>query len=831
MNPSWGGYPSYGPSFGNVNMNMNMAAMQYPVHGTGGTSPAPSPAHGVKEKKEKRRRSKSREKKSKKKKKERKEMVPDVEAYMKFLEDVAGWNELKKKNLIINTFAMLSDEKRDDVRRALALKPKGEHPEVAIPKTKRKTNFICTLNTVERYECKSARLAEGSYIFAIREEWGFFSLYKAGKPTTAERVLSPFISSSSSKNLMSWDELIEAPPVFTLVLLEISELSFSNQEFIIRISTLNSDRPLKLKIPPKEYPAATAAIKACHVASRPYGATTHPGLGKFFIDGEQFFPELANELLQAEKEVLMAAWWMSPYIYLKRKKGDCTIDQNCRLDNLLHKKAYEGVKIYILLYQEIGRATALTSLHTKTYLESLHPNIKVVRHRGPLQFTHHQKFTVIDWKVLFIGGLDPCYGRFDTQEHPLYDAGDGGELFPGLDYRNPVLLADDAVTQTKTPFVSALNKRTTHRLPWHDLHLRLKGRLAYVVGLNFVQRWHHHVKRTTENIFITPDVRVLYDKKNLQKIEDHRDTVKATVCRSLGLWSGNSGAPEKSIHAKYIELIDSAQSYIYIENQYFISGVYGPEITNGVAQALVNRIVKSWKDQLSFKVFLLLQPHGEGDPVTDQFIRSILYFQNQTLLRMVAMLTKQLGSQEEVDNYLFVGCLQQYGHSPENKKATFSPIYIHSKFIIVDDTRFILGSANINDRSFLGDRDSELAVLIDGSPSAHSVKELRVRLWTEHLDVPDDRVENPTSREVWDLIWSTSTKNTHAYTKVFPAAPNSEVTTLEEAQRLQTKPPNDDSLLKSITGHLVLYPMAWLSSAPPTMIAQAAGTMAAGMFE
>lgn len=38
-------------------------------------------------------------------------------------------------------------------------------------------------------------------------------------------------------------------------------------------------------------------------------------------------------------------------------------------------------------------------------------------------------------------------------------------------------------------------------------------------------------------------------------------------------------------------------------------------------------------------------------------------------------------------------------------------IYIHTKIIIVDDDIVLCGSANINDRSQEGDRDSELAVI------------------------------------------------------------------------------------------------------------------------
>jgi len=39
-------------------------------------------------------------------------------------------------------------------------------------------------------------------------------------------------------------------------------------------------------------------------------------------------------------------------------------------------------------------------------------------------------------------------------------------------------------------------------------------------------------------------------------------------------------------------------------------------------------------------------------------------------------------------------------------------IYVHTKMMVVDDLYAIVGSANINDRSQIGDRDSEMAVLV-----------------------------------------------------------------------------------------------------------------------
>ena len=42
-------------------------------------------------------------------------------------------------------------------------------------------------------------------------------------------------------------------------------------------------------------------------------------------------------------------------------------------------------------------------------------------------------------------------------------------------------------------------------------------------------------------------------------------------------------------------------------------------------------------------------------------------------------------------------------------------VYIHSKLLIVDDCLVIAGSANINDRSMLGERDSEVALIMEVS--------------------------------------------------------------------------------------------------------------------
>jgi len=79
-------------------------------------------------------------------------------------------------------------------------------------------------------------------------------------------------------------------------------------------------------------------------------------------------------------------------------------------------------------------------------------------------------------------------------------------------------------------------------------------------------------------------------------------------------------------------------------------------------------------------------------------------------------------------------------------------LYIHSKLMIVDDKRVIMGSANINDRSQKGDGDSEIALVVedtelvkstmDGKPymASRFASSLRRKLFREHLGliVPQD---------------------------------------------------------------------------------------------
>ena len=66
-----------------------------------------------------------------------------------------------------------------------------------------------------------------------------------------------------------------------------------------------------------------------------------------------------------------------------------------------------------------------------------------------------------------------------------------------------------------------------------------------------------------------------------------------------------------------------------------------------------------------------------------------------------------------VNDYIGFFGLRNHALFGRNKNTPKTEIiYVHSKLMIVDDRFMIVGSANINDRSLLGSRDSELAMII-----------------------------------------------------------------------------------------------------------------------
>lgn len=82
--------------------------------------------------------------------------------------------------------------------------------------------------------------------------------------------------------------------------------------------------------------------------------------------------------------------------------------------------------------------------------------------------SHHQKCVIIDQDLAFVGGLDLCFGRWDTPEHELTDPSHLGMKWPGKDYLNE---SQRSVSGIDKPFVDLLDRLSEVRMPWHDVHV------------------------------------------------------------------------------------------------------------------------------------------------------------------------------------------------------------------------------------------------------------------------------------------------------------------------------------------------------------------------
>ncbi|KAF6096186.1 phospholipase D2 [Phyllostomus discolor] len=547
-------------------------------------------------------------------------------------------------------------------------------------------------------------------------------------------------------------------------------------------------------------------------------APPRPGtLARWFVNGAGYFAAVADAILQAQEEIFITDWWLSPEIYLKRP----AYSDDWRLDIMLKKKAEEGVRVSILLFKEVELALSINSGYSKRALMLLHPNIKVMRHPDHVTlWAHHEKLLVVDQVVAFMGGLDLAYGRWDDMHYRLTDLGDSAEsaapepptpcsdspaipdhphsqfFWLGKDYSN--LNTKDWV-QLDRPFEDFIDRKTTPRMPWRDVGVVVHGPPARDLARHFIQRW------------------------NFTK-----------VLRSVDRWS--AGTSENSILNAYLHTIRESQHFLYIENQFFISCSDGRTVLNKVGDEIVDRILKAHKQGQCFRVYVLLPllPGFEGDISTGggNSIQAILHFTYRTLCRgehsILHRLKAAMGTAWR--DYMSICGLRTHGELGEHPVSEL--IYIHSKMLIADDRTVIIGSANINDRSLLGKRDSELAVLIEDTEMEPSLMDgmeyqagrfalsLRKHCFSVVLGAdarPDLDLRDPVCDDFFQLWHDIAESNANIYEQIFRCLPSNAIRSLRALREYVTveplamvSPPLARSELTQVQGHLVHFPLKFL---------------------
>lgn len=306
---------------------------------------------------------------------------------------------------------------------------------------------------------------------------------------------------------------------------------------------------------------------------------------------------------------------------------------------------------------------------------------------------------------------------------------------------------------------------------------------------------------TAENsIFVVPEVswdsRVPFENVCLPDDELGFQDCSVQIVRSVCSWSAGTATPEQSIYKAYIDLIRNAEHTIFIQNQYFISSVDRPAPKNRLIEALYLRLKRAIEEKQDFRVLVLIPVLPGGAHIEAASTRYMLKYTYRTISRGGHSLLEKLQQDfpgVDVHEYIRFGTPRQIGRLGDDLVS--EPVYIHSKVIIVDDRRMIIGSANINDRSLRGTRDSELCCVIEPgiavtSPSRCSIQmngkeyegctpvhTLRLRMWADMVGVkvgstkPDDLAQLEILKDPFpglELLMRRAEINTKAYLRVFP---------------------------------------------------------------
>ena len=595
-----------------------------------------------------------------------------------------------------------------------------------------------------------------------------------------------------------------------------------------------------------------------------------------YINGRDYMKAVAGAIRSAKSFIFIADWQLDYDVELDNR-GDPK--HPGRLSELLADALQRGVHIRVLCYDSIRYALDTHDDSTQKKLNDLpkgkgsirvmlqNPNtarrsaIREGVQKGfglfgkmdpNVNFSHHQKFVVIDGNEVFMGGIDLAYGRWET---PAYNVivdpkinvlNDGYNM--QVDAGRDPTAEESALTKEqadKRPgFAESyyadgklLDPATQPREPWNDVAVGIKGPAAYDVFVNFVLRWNSFAHSGT-NAFDSPlytnwfEGKAKGHKTLIDPLQNGKGQASVQICRSassaqlsdeLSLWDGKkyihddwkqpkperrkiieaarkswAGDHQTSIYDAMLNSIQSAQAFIYIENQFFISdcgsdrhGTKSPA-SNEIIKELANAVGKAIYAGRPFHVWLVLPEHPEGkleEKGTSAqawwALQGIKHSNNSLINRINAGLVKKNSKAWGVENafnakgevnldvvnqslakngkvnewkkYLTILNVRNYGQT--SKGVLTEMIYVHSKLMIVDDAVAIIGSANINDRSLSGNGDTELAAVIVDDAEAESIdvgqnvvapvrkfaRDLRIKLWKKNfgmlIDTPTTGVQ------------------------------------------------------------------------------------------
>ena len=417
------------------------------------------------------------------------------------------------------------------------------------------------------------------------------------------------------------------------------------------------------------------------------------------IHGAEYFAQLAACIARArEGDQLFLSDWRGDEDELLGPEGP-------RLGDLLAAAARRGVQVRGLLWRShpqvlgFNQAEQGELAHTVNEAGGEVLLDERVRRTG----SHHQKLVLIrcidrDDQVAFVGGIDLCHGRRDDTLH----------------------LGD--------PQAERLDPSYGPHPPWHDLQAEVHGPAVADLAESFRERWNDPtplerrglrlpriIARSTDEP-AKPAPLAPYGTPAAPSGRHAVQILRTYPAKRPGYPFAPDG--ERSIARIYAKVLDRARSLIYVEDQYF----WSDEIALLYEQALRRA------PHLRLIVVVPRHPDRNG---------------------RVSGPTSRLGQLAMMEHLMAVAPDRIAVFDLENEHA--DAIYVHAKVVIIDDVVALIGSDNMNRRSWTHDSELSIAVLDEeedlreprdpagtGDRARRFARDLRLRLWREHLGALDD---------------------------------------------------------------------------------------------
>ena len=238
--------------------------------------------------------------------------------------------------------------------------------------------------------------------------------------------------------------------------------------------------------------------------------------------------------------------------------------------------------------------------------------------------------------------------------------------------------------------------------PWHDLSLLVEGEAAARLGDLGRARWVRAGGK--EMAACAPQDASPWPPQLKAEFTD----VEIGIARTRAQYDGFPEITE--IEALFIEHIRRAKRFIYAESQYFAS--------RRIAEAIAERVAEADPPEI-----LLINPEG-----ADSWLA-------QTAMDGARVRLCHAIAERDHARVFRIFMPYTTGHTP---------IYVHSKLMIVDDEVLRIGSANMNNRSM--GLDSECDVFLDAARPGNgrivdAIRKVRTTLLAEHCGIDVDRAE------------------------------------------------------------------------------------------